>query len=600
MTAQSKRADDILLQNYDRMLWSYGDTARGANWPNDADRRTRFDVMLDVIQGKPQAQVVFCDLGCGTGELLARIRERGLCNVTYVGVDRSAAALFYARDKFPDATFFEIDVNSSNADLTRIACDYLVANGLFTMKWEMTHAQMWSFLKSTISRVWPFVRRGIAFNVMSKVVDWEREDLFHLAMDDAASFLHDLAGRRVRFRADYGLFEYTAFAYKPRDPPYREIPLFRPQLPIPVFRPQLPKSNDLLTYLRRIDETRIYSNHGPLLLELEHRLCDRLGMPTGGVRCANSGTSALVGAILATAGRATMAQPWAVFPAFTFVGTAAAVEQCGYQLYLADVDANSWMLDPEMLIRHPLGKRIGLVMPVATFGRPVPQAPWLAFRDETGIPVVIDGAASFAGVADDAHALLGSIPVALSFHATKCFAAGEGGAVVCNDTNLAFRAAQALNFGFSGSRDSRTPSTNGKMSEYHAAVGLAELDLWKDKLQGFIAVAETYRRRMADAGLSQWLWSTPDVAPNYVLFDCQSVATAESVQGSLARSGADSRLWYGRGLHYHSYFVDVPRGNLDVTENLAPRVIGLPVAPDLMDDSIERVVAAVVAGVRSV
>jgi len=598
MMSQAERVDDILLQNYDRMLLSYGDTARGANWPNETDRCTRFDVMLDVIEAAPEAYIVLCDLGCGTGELLARIRKRGLCNVTYIGIDRSAVALSYARDKFPDATFIEMDVNSSDADLSRIACDYLVADGLFTVKWEMTHAQMWSFLKSTIRRVWPLVRRGIAFNVMSKIVDWERDDLFHLAMDDAARFLHELAGRRVRFRADYGLFEYTAFAHKPCNRPYRETPPLRPQASIPVFFPQLPKSSDLLTYLRRIDATRIYSNHGPLLLELERRLCDCFGMPSGGVRCANSGTSALVGAILATAGRATTARPWAVVPAFTFVATAAAVEQCGYQPYLADVDANSWLLDPEMLRRHPMGKRIGLAMPVATFGRPVPQAPWLAFRDETGIPVVIDGAASFAGVADDAHAFLGPIPVALSFHATKCFGTGEGGAVVSNDTDLALRAAQALNFGFSGSRDSRTASTNGKMSEYHAAVGLAELDVWKDKLADFNAVAEKYRRRMADEGLSEWLWSTPDVAPNYVLLDCQSVAIAESVQGSLARSGIDSRLWYGKGLHHHSYLVDVPRGNLDVTESLAPRVIGLPVAPDLSEGSIERIVVAVVAGAR--
>jgi dTDP-4-amino-4,6-dideoxygalactose transaminase/SAM-dependent methyltransferase len=593
------RPDDILLQNYDRMLALYGDTARGANWPNETDRYTRFDVMLDVMEGAPEAPVVLCDLGCGTGELLARIRERGLCNVSYIGIERSAAALSYARDKFPGATFIEMDVNSSEAGLSRIACDYLVADGLFTVKWEMTHAQMWSFLKSTISRVWPLVRRGIAFNVMSKIVDWEREDLFHLAMDDAARFLHELAGRRVRIRADYGLFEYTAFAYRARDAPYYETPPLRPQAFIPVFRPQLPKSSDLLIYLGRIDATRIYSNHGPLLLELERSLCDGLGMPSGGVRCANSGTSALVGAILATAGRATAARPLAVVPAFTFVATVAAVEQCGYQPYLADVDANSWLLDPEMLIRDPVRERIGLAMPVATFGRPVPQAPWLAFRDKTGIPVVIDGAASFAGVADDAQAYLGSIPVVLSFHATKCFATGEGGAVVSSDTDLTLRAAQALNFGFSGSRDSRIASTNGKMSEYHAAVGLAELDVWKDKLRDFNTVAEKYRRRIADEGLSEWLWSMPDVAPNYILLDCQSVAIAESVQGSLAQSGIESRLWYGRGLHHHSYLVDVPRGNLDVTESLAPRVIGLPVAPDLNEESIERIVVAVVAGARA-
>jgi dTDP-4-amino-4,6-dideoxygalactose transaminase/SAM-dependent methyltransferase len=588
MMSDTKSASDILLQNYDRMLFSHGDSARGANWPNDADRRIRFDVMLDVIASDAEAPTVLCDLGCGTGELFAHIREKGLRNITYIGVDRSAAALSYARAKFPDAIFIEIDVNSAQADLAQIACDYLVANGLFTVKWEMTDDQMWSFLKATISRVWPLVRRGVAFNVMSKIVDWKRDDLFHLAMDDAARFLHELAGRRVRLRADYGLFEYTAFAYKPDKAPAQAVP---------VFRPQLPRCRDILTYLRRIDTTRIYSNHGPLLLELERGLSRCLGMAPGSVKCASSGTNALIGAILAAAGRATALRPFAIVPAFTFVATAAAAEQCGYQLYLADVDANSWLLDPETVIRHPMREHIGLVIPVATFGRPVPQAPWQAFREKTEIPVVIDGAASFAGVANAADAFLGNIPVALSLHATKCFATGEGGAVVSCDTDLVVAAAQALNFGFAGSRDSRTASTNGKMSEYHAAVGLAELDGWDDKLRAFAAVAESYRRRMADAGLLDFVWSMPAVAPNYVLLRCQSVGESESVQNRLRQARIDFRLWYGGGLHHQTYFANAPRGSLEVTENLAPRVLGLPVAPDLTKDTIERVVATVKEGI---
>ena len=592
-------ASDILVQNYDRMLLSYGDTARGANWPNEADRRVRFDVMLDVIVNEAEAPIVLCDLGCGTGELLAHIRERGFHHITYIGADRSAVALSYARAKFPNETFIEIDVNSPEADLAQIACDYLVANGLFTVKWEMNDDQMWLFLKSTISRVWPLVRRGIAFNVMSKIVDWERDDLFHLSMDDAARFLHVLAGRRVRLRADYGLFEYTAFAYRPEKAATQTVPCNPDNVPsqaVPVLRPQLPRSWDVLAYLRRIDATRVYSNHGPLLLELECRLSNCLRMPSGGVICTSSGTAALIGAILATAGRATTARPWAMIPAFTFVATAAAVEQCGYELYLADVDSDSWLLDPETLIHHPLRDHIGLVVPVATFGRPVPQEPWQAFREKTGVPVVIDGAASFAGLADNPGAFLGDILVALSFHATKCFATGEGGAVASCDTDLATRASQALNFGFSGSRDSRTPSTNGKMSEYHAAVGLAELDAWGYKLKAFRTVAEKYRQLMGDAGLLERIRLMPEVAPNYTLLHCQSMAEAESVQCSLLRSNIDFRLWYGSGLHHHTYFADVLHGSLEVTETLAPRILGLPVAPDLTEDAIGRVVAALVEG----
>ncbi len=214
--AGGRRVDDVILDHGDSALQLLGDTAEGAHWPNQADRLRRFDVMLDLLGDREQT-VVLCDLGCGTGELLGHIRRLGLHNIQYVGVDRSSIALAHAARKFPGATFIELDVNSAEADLRSIECDYLVANGLFTAKWELSHEQMRGFLEQTVSRVWPRVRCGMAFNVMSKVVDWEREDLFHLGLDELAVFLHRLAGRRLTFRADYGLYEYTAYVRKDLD-----------------------------------------------------------------------------------------------------------------------------------------------------------------------------------------------------------------------------------------------------------------------------------------------------------------------------------------------------------------------------------------------
>src|SRR5262245_13242138 len=94
-----------------------------------------------------------------------------------------------------------------------------------------------------------------------------------------------------------------------------------------VMRPRLPDAERILPYLRSIDEARVYSNYGPLSSALADRLCRALGVPDGSALCTSSGTAALVGAILATAGRASTARPLAMIPAFTFVATAAAVHQ---------------------------------------------------------------------------------------------------------------------------------------------------------------------------------------------------------------------------------------------------------------------------------
>src|SRR5688500_8794495 len=126
-----------LLAYYDSHLARFGDTARGAAWPDEAGRQARFrfgmEPILQHMDGRP---FVLCDLGCGTGELYRYLRQAGLDQVTYAGVDRSATAIAIARRKFPDAAFHCLDVlNASAAQLDlALSCDFAFANGLFTVK----------------------------------------------------------------------------------------------------------------------------------------------------------------------------------------------------------------------------------------------------------------------------------------------------------------------------------------------------------------------------------------------------------------------------------------------------------------------------------
>lgn len=83
-------------------------------------------------------------------------------------------------------------------------------------------------------------------------------------------------------------------------PPGPPPPEGRPRLP--VARPALPRTETLVPYLRQIDESRIYSNHGPLVAQLEARMAARLGLGGTGVISCSTGTMALVAAIRAARG----------------------------------------------------------------------------------------------------------------------------------------------------------------------------------------------------------------------------------------------------------------------------------------------------------
>lgn len=360
---------------------------------------------------------------------------------------------------------------------------------------------------------------------------------------------------------------------------------------VPVARPLLPSAEAIARYLSSLDRSRRYTNRGALVSMLEERLTTLFGMRgTTNVITAASGTAALTAAILATAGRATPARRLCICSAYTFVATAMAAEQCGYRVHFVDVDPRTWALDPETLGRHAMLDRTGIVAVTAPFGRRFSQSAWERFSARSGIPVIIDAAASVEALADDPSDLIGAVPVALSLHATKAFGVGEGGALVCADPAFVRASAAALNYGCDDTREATHPGLNGKMSEYHAAVGLAELDGWAGKRAGLRRVADHYRAAGQRSGLH--LHAAPETSSCYVLFEAATLSEAAQARASLDQAGIDQRLWYGVGLHREPYFQAHTCDPLSAVEALAPRLIGLPVAPDLPDATIERIVAA--------
>jgi dTDP-4-amino-4,6-dideoxygalactose transaminase len=361
---------------------------------------------------------------------------------------------------------------------------------------------------------------------------------------------------------------------------------------IPVFRPRLPPFEELEPYLRRIDAARTYSNHGPLVSEFESRLADRLRVSYA-VVSASSGTTALIAAILAVAGRAGPKRPLALVPAYTFVATALAVEACGYRPVLCDVDPADWMLSPAAVRAYPRLGRVGLVVVVAPYGRPFRQDAWLAVQDECDVPVAIDAAAAFDVLADSPEASAGAfgpIPVALSFHATKSFGIGEGGAIVTTSPRVGIDATQSLNLGFFGSRDCATASFNGKLSEYHAAVGLAGLDRWDASNEAFVVAAQRYRAAAERHGIERLFETKPSISGCYVLLRTPSARAAQRVASRLGERGIGTRFWYGGGIQGHRHFAGSEHDGLPVTQRIATSLVGLPVAPDLCAEHIEEIV----------
>lgn len=354
---------------------------------------------------------------------------------------------------------------------------------------------------------------------------------------------------------------------------------------IPVARPRLPPLAALAPYIEQIDAARWYSNFGPLCEAFETRLAKRFGLEPAQVSTISNAT---VGLSLALKAAGARAGTLCLVPAWTFSASVHAVIDAGLIPFLTDVGVDG-LLTPA-IAHQAIGSapgEVGAVMPVAFCGQPIDPAAWNAFSEETGLPVVLDAAPGF----DAAKA--GKGLSAVSLHATKILGVGEGGFVMSADPELVAAVRLKANFGFLGSREAKVAGTNGKLSEYAAAIGLAGLDEWPARRAAFQAVASRYRHNLADvpgATLPEG-WGETWLSTTCVV-ELEDPAATAPVLDALHSAGIETRAWWGRGMHLHRAFADYPRLALPTTERLAQTVLGLPFFIDMTPEETDIVCSA--------
>ena len=201
-----------IVEHYENCLAQYGDTPRGVDWTKEAEVDVRYKVMLEVIRRSDASAIELLDFGCGTSHLYEYILRNELKGIEYSGLDLSEKFIEVSKNKFPNINYYQADI-IKNPDAVP-AFDYIVMNGVLTEKRELDFEEMWEYAQTLLARVFEKARRGVAFNVMAKTVDWERDDLFHLPMDTLAAFLVKKLSRSFIIRSDYGLYEYTTYLYR--------------------------------------------------------------------------------------------------------------------------------------------------------------------------------------------------------------------------------------------------------------------------------------------------------------------------------------------------------------------------------------------------
>lgn len=200
-----------IFKHYENCFLKHGDNHKGVDWPNKDEATIRYKVMLDLINAQNNL-ISLLDFGCGASHLYDFIVGNNLNYIDYTGLDISKVYIDFSKNKYPNNKYIQCDILRESNELENY--DYIVMNGVFTEKIDLEFDRMFYFLKLILSKLWNNTNIGIAFNVMSELVDWKRDDLFHLSIDLLGDFLCNNISRNFIIRNDYGLYEYTCYVYK--------------------------------------------------------------------------------------------------------------------------------------------------------------------------------------------------------------------------------------------------------------------------------------------------------------------------------------------------------------------------------------------------
>ncbi|MES2183562.1 MAG: DegT/DnrJ/EryC1/StrS family aminotransferase [Pseudomonadota bacterium] len=374
--------------------------------------------------------------------------------------------------------------------------------------------------------------------------------------------------------------------------------------PIPLLVPDMPGPEALMPYLWRMHESRQYSNFGPLVREFEAHLWELFRQGAPGPVALTTVSSATTGLELVLSSLGLRPGARVLLPALTFVATATVALRLGLVPVLADVDPESWLLTPDIARRALASTPFDAVMPVASFGAPQHLAGWQAFERQTGLPVVVDAAPAFGSQAMDAS----SGTVVISLHATKSFAAGEGGIVVSMDAELVRRVREGSNFGINLDPAASMPigslasiGTNAKLSEYHAAVALAALETWDARVAARRALYWELRGQLDEAagGRLRWQAGNDQCAPSLLCVRLPSAEARARLEQACAGDGIGTRRWYQPlltsmpALTGRCVALPVPHAG-DIAQDL----VGLPFFPGMLQEQRQRIAGAVRSAMR--
>ncbi len=347
-----------------------------------------------------------------------------------------------------------------------------------------------------------------------------------------------------------------------------------------VTKPFLPPKEDYRKYIDIIWENEWLTNMGPLASDLEMKLKQHLGLKH--LLFVTNGTVALQMAIKALDLKGEI-----ITTPFSFVATTSSIVWEGCTPIFVDIDKNSLNIDARK-IEAAITEKTTAILATHVYGNPCDVEAIDKIAKKHNLKVIYDAAHAF-GVEINGKSIFeyGDISTC-SLHATKLYHSVEGGLVICKDEKLDRKLKYIRNFGISGFDSFAELGINGKNSEFHAAMGLANLGYLSSISQKRQQLTELYDELLQVFPHSKQVWNI-QTNKNYAYYPIllESEEQLLKVVALLNENNIQTRRYFYPSLASSLPYLEPQK--FPITDDVAKRVLCLPLYYDLKTEEIEKI-----------
>ena len=347
---------------------------------------------------------------------------------------------------------------------------------------------------------------------------------------------------------------------------------------LPVNQPFLPPKEDYNLLLSQIWERRWLTNNGPLSVDLENKLKEHLCVDN--LVFVTNGTIALQLAIKALGLKGEI-----ITTPFTYVATTSSLVWEGCKPVFVDINKDSLNIDPSK-IEAAITKKTTAIMATHVYGNPCDVQAIQKIADKYNLKVIYDAAHAF-GVKINGISIFnfGDISTC-STHATKLFHTIEGGFVSTKNIDLIRKITYMRNFGHNGPEKYYGLGINGKNSEFHAAMGLANLPFINVIYNKRKKLTKRYNLKLNNFKALVPLWHK-NSEPNYAYYPI--IFESEDILLKCIELLKKNQI-FGRRYFYPSLSTSLPYVKeiaLKNTDDIAKRIFCLPLHYNLNIENVD-------------